>query len=235
MNIGRYCGDPKNHLATASILLVLTAAGCASPTGPPVSTRDGTAPAASSATTPAPAAAENCGNSNYPVMDIPSEARGEPTMKIPQPPGWETQQTKGEENLRVVLTNQALNANHFSPTVTVNMGGPTAEGWSPRKRSAQELFDDERSGIKITIPGTDIQSTVPATVCGQRAEISDYTTRLEGVSAPLFGKLLMVAAKSENETYLTVLTILTTDRDNPIYQRDSQAILDGFVVLPSDS
>lgn len=230
--------DPSRlgYLLTATALITVfgfMTAGCSNTTNPSPPSVDGR-PAAATPTTLTPAA-EDCGATNYPLIDIPSEAREEPRMKIPQPPGWEVRQTKGEEHLRFVLTNQALNANHFSPTVTVTMGGPTAGGWAPRQMSAQELFDDERSGIKSSIPGTEIQSSVPATVCGQPAEISDYTTRLEGVSAPLFGKLLMVAAKSENETYLAVLTVLTTDRDDPVYHRESQAILDGFVILPSDS
>lgn len=154
-------------------------------------------------------------------------------MQIPQPPGWEFAQIDaGEASARIVQSNQALTANQYAPTVAVVMDAvSTNGGWSPRQWSTQELFDDQRSGLELE--GADIQSTVPTTVCGQPAEISDYAMRLEGVSPLLFGKLVLVVVKSDNETYLAALTVTTSDRDNPIYQRDSQAIVDGFIILPS--
>ncbi len=67
-------------------------------------------------------------------------------------------------------------------------------------------------------------------------EISDYTMTLEDTSAaPLSNKMLTMVAEFENETYVAVVDVGTSEPDNPIYQRDMQAMLDGFVFLPSDS
>lgn len=68
-----------------------------------------------------------------------------------------------------------------------------------------------------------------------REDITEMTVSPEGVTATLSAKVLMAAAESENKTHGLALIVATTEPDNPTYQRDSQAILDGFVFLPSDS
>ncbi len=206
--------------AALSVVLVFTAAGCANLTSPLTSTVEGSPAAA------APSTAADCNKVNYPLIDIPPRARAEPTMQIPQPPGWEVVQTKRGQGLRSALTNQALTANQYAPTVAVTLGS------EPSQWSAQELFDEQRSGLVL---GAEFQSITPTTVCGQPAEISEYTMTPESVSAPLFVKLLMAVAESEDVTYLVALSVVTSEPDNPIYQRDSQAILDGFVFVPSGS
>lgn len=94
------------------------------------------------------------------------------------------------------------------------------------------MFDEVRSEMIDSGLGVEFQSVTPTTVCGQPAEIADYTMTTEGISAPLSSKMLMAAAESENETHIGAVAVVTTEPDNPIYQRDSQAILDGFVFLP---
>ncbi|MGB0972969.1 MAG: LpqN/LpqT family lipoprotein [Mycobacterium sp.] len=200
--------------AVASIVLVSAAAGCSNPTNP---------------TTGEPSTSADCNRVDYPLVDIPPRSGDAPAMQIPQPPGWEVGQTdeKEHQRLRFVQTNQALAANHYAPTSAVTLSS------HPGQWPAQELFDEANSALIDSGFAEGIQSR-PTTVCGQPAEISDYTMTLDGVSAPMSAKALMAVAESENETYLAVLTITTTEPDNPIYQRDSQAILDGFAIVIKD-
>ncbi|MCH9736707.1 MAG: LpqN/LpqT family lipoprotein [Actinomycetia bacterium] len=207
---------------TVSGMLVFAAAGCANPTNP--SSVD------ESPTVEAPNTAAGCQTVNVPLVDIPPQSGGATTMQIPQPPGWEISpiDESEHERLRFVQTNQDLAANQYAPTSAVTLGSYPGE-WP-----AQELFDEANSELSRSGFAGEIQSSA-ATVCGQPAEISDYTMTLDGVSTPLFAKALMAVTTSGNETHIAVLTVTTTEPDNPIYQRDSQTILDGFVFLPSDS
>ncbi|MCH9729979.1 MAG: hypothetical protein K0U84_09960, partial [Actinomycetia bacterium] len=164
---------------------------------------------------------------DYPLVDIPSHTSGAPTMQIPQPPGWEDRQIDG---VGFALSNPALTANHFSPSALVVLESEPSH-WSS---SAQSMFDEARSVLTKMGRGVDIQSITPTTVCGQPAEISNYTQTEEFVGAPISVKMLMAVASSDSLTYLVALTVATTEPDNPTYQRDSQAIVDGFVFLPSE-
>ncbi len=158
---------------------------------------------------------------------IPKRTVGEPTMMIPEPPGWEIVQFEGMES-RFALANRALtNANQFTPRAVVNLDSRESEPGVDWSSKAQAVFDEARSDLRV-----EFQSVAPTTVCGQQAEISEYTQPAEGLSAPVFTKLLMLVAESENVTYLAQLRVSTTEPDNPTYQRDSQAMLDGFVYLP---
>ncbi|MGD9618573.1 MAG: LpqN/LpqT family lipoprotein [Mycolicibacterium sp.] len=162
-----------------------------------------------------------------PLVDIPPRKWGEPTLKIPQPPGWEfVQIDEGDESARFELANPALSAHpQTAPNAVVTLGT------DPRYSSAQELFDEADTEM-INIGFEREMKPSAATVCGQPAQLGKYTIALEGMSNPVFAKVLLVAAQSESESYLANLFVATSEPDNPIYQRDSQAILDGFVFLP---
>lgn len=231
-------GRRRRVTAAVSGVLVLAAAGCSNPTTPqastaessPTSVEDSPTATAPSTATDTPAAA-GCRGVSYPLAYIPKRTVTDPTMMIPRPPGWDIVEFEGMES-RFALANRALsNANEFTPRAIVNLDAREPEpgvDWPPK---AQAMFDEARSAMLDL--RAEFQSSTPTTVCGQQAEISEYTQPAEGLSAPVVTKLLMLVAESENVTYLAQLRVSTTEPDNPTYQRDSQAMLDGFVYLPS--
>jgi hypothetical protein len=44
----------------------------------------------------------------------------------------------------------------------------------------------------------------------------------------------MVAATFDTSTYVTTVTVQSTDPDNPVYTRDTDTVLTGFQMLPPD-
>lgn len=236
-------------VALSVILLGFVAVGCANLTNPLTSTIEGSPTAAApvvSTHTPTPA---NCTKVNYPLIDVPSSTTGEPEMRIPRPPGWqditdmeaiqdEFAETDAEGISFMQLANPALiTADGFGPNAVVVMESWQSEPGVSLSQEAQEFFAWSESDL-MTQLGAEFQSIVATTVCGQPAEIIEYTAPTaspEGVSATISGKVLMAVAESKDTTYGVGLIMATTEPDNPTYQRDSQAILDGFVFRPSDS
>jgi len=208
--------------AVVSGVLVFAAAGCSNTTNPPT--------------------VADCNKVDFPLIDIPPRTTGEPTMKIPQPPGWEVvpvdvgtlpppppglEGFDSADILEITLVNRALGT-----TADFMMLPVEAELPGEELPSAAQAFDVQQAALISR--GLDIQSVVPATVCGQQAEISEYTQAAKGGNLPVSAKILVVLAESENVTYLATLNVLTNEPDNPTYQRDSQAMLDGLVFLPPD-
>ncbi|MCH9729563.1 MAG: LpqN/LpqT family lipoprotein [Actinomycetia bacterium] len=210
--------------AAASVVLGLAAAGCAN------SNNSSTPSVGDAPTAVALSTAAGCHKVSYPLVGIPRRTPGEPIMQIPKPPGWEVVPIdEGDQSARFELANPALTANETAPNAVVVLRS------EPGHRPAQSIFDDARSEL-INMGFNEVQSeSNAATVCGQPAEIGEYTTTMEGMSYSVFTKLLMVVAEAENETYIAALFVGTTEPDNPIYQRDSQAIFDGFLFFPPDS
>lgn len=226
-------GDPgrwRQRVSTAVliVMLVLVTAGCSNTTDPTSSVGHSAPTAAPTANTHTPTAAD-CTEVDFPLIDIPPRAEGEPTVKIPQPPGWEDMTQRIGTSNRFALANPALNANHAITTATVDLDSDPGS-WSP-----QELFDYEVSNL-ISKAGAEIQSITATTVCGQPAQIVEFTSDTfghdgaEGVSSTVTG--LMAVAEFDNISYAVNLLVATSEPDNPSYQRDSKAILDGFVFLP---
>jgi len=200
----------------SAVLLGFAAAGCSNPPNPPSSSVE---------YSPTPA---GCNEVNYPLADIPPRAEGEPMMKIPQPPGWNNA-TGWHPESRFALSNRAFNVNDGVTTAYVYLKP------MPSHVSVQEIFDYASSSL-ISEDGAEIQSITPTTVCGQPAQITEYTRTIKspkGESQPISGKMLTAVTESEDMTHAVQLSVATAEPDNPTYQRDSQAMLDGFVYLPS--
>lgn len=235
-------------VAISVLLLGLAAVGCVNLAKPTTSTIEGSPVAAAPIVNAHTPTAADCNNVNYPLIDIPQSTSGEPTMQIPRPPGWqdvtEMEAIQDEvseaeaEGISFVLANPALiTADQFGPNAVVGMESWESEPGVSLTQAAQEFFAWSESDL-MTHLAAEFQSIVATTVCGQPAEMIEFTAPTvspEGVSATMSGKLLMAVAESDNKTYGVALIIVTTEPDNLVYQRDSQAILDGFVLLPQDS
>lgn len=67
-----------------------------------------------------------------------------------------------------------------------------------------------------------VQSRTAGTVCGHPSSTITYTLQNRPVTA------LITAAEDGAKTWAAIVTIQTTDPDNPAYVASKQAILDGF-------
>lgn len=208
--------DFRSLIAVVTIALSFVVAGCNKPA--PSSESEG--PTSGGTATASPAAAD-CATVDAPLTNIPP-GDGEPALSIPQPPGWEPAPDVANEIISFAMVNRGLVSAEFAPTAVVTH--ESVEGEVP----ADDIFESNRSTL-TSAGGTDLTVT-PSTVCGLSAERVEYTCPTTGQVGPRPCRLLSVVSPTRDRTFLFTVTVQTTDPTNPTYQRDSDAILEGFRV-----
>jgi hypothetical protein len=195
---------------------LLAAPGCAKVvTGSPV--RD------AHAAQPEP---NDCEQVSVPLTAIDARAAAEPQLKIPQPPGWERASALDSEVIRFTMRNKDLSANNFMPTAVV-----TLESVPGASTDSKTIFDQERAALVEKLGATGLQ-IVETTRCGDDAELVDYDAPAMGRIPPRKIKTLMVAGTFSDRTYVSTVTVQSTDPDNTVYARDTSTVLTGFQMLP---
>ena len=74
-------------------------------------------------------------------------------------------------------------------------------------------------------------STTETTRCGDEAELVDYDAPSMGRIPPRKVRTLMVAGTFHNNTFVSTVTVQSTDPGNSVYARDTDAVLTGFQML----
>ena len=207
---------PYMLIATLTAVALLAAPGCSKVVA-------GTA--AKDAHVPKPKPTD-CEEVSAPLTSIDSRADGEPQLKIPQPSGWERASMLDSDVIRFTMRNKDLASNKFMPTAVV-----TLETLSGGDSDTKSIFDQERAALVDRLGATGLQ-TMETTRCGDQAEIVDYDAPSMGNIPPRKVKTLMVAATYNDNTYVTTVTVQSTDPDNATYSRDTGTVLAGFQMLP---
>ncbi len=176
----------------------------------------------------ADAKGSQCKQVSAPLTSIPSQAAGEPQLRIPQPPGWQRASMLDSAIIRFTMGNKALAADDFMPTAVV-----TLESVPGGNTDHKTIFDQERAALIDRLGAAGLQ-TVETTLCGVTAEIVSYDAPSMGRIPPRKIKTLMVANAFNANTYVATVTVQSTEPDNRTYARDTETILTGFQMLPPE-
>jgi hypothetical protein len=174
------------------------------------------------------AKSSSCEHVSAPLTPIDPHSDGEPRLRIPQPPGWERASMLDSDVIRFTMRNKDLVANNFMPTAVV-----TLESVPGAATNDETIFDQERAALVDRLGATGLH-TKQITLCGDKAELVDYDAPGMGRIPPRKIRTLMVAATFDTSTYVTTVTVQSTDPDNPVYTRDTDTVLTGFQMLPPD-
>jgi len=164
------------------------------------------------------ASAAGCANSELPLLEIGANAPDEPSMAVPQPPGWEVVDSGSRTDvIRAVLANAELTdtAAKFSPTAVV-----TLEDLTGKARSPEDAIKGELAGL-----GAQFQEQSSGTVCGHPSAVASY---ISSAKPPTSVTTLVVADEFDNKLFAATLTIQSTQPDDQVYSDDRQLMLDGF-------
>jgi hypothetical protein len=171
------------------------------------------------------ATASDCTSVDAPMASIPDHGNDEPVMKIPQPDGWERMTLMDSELIRFTMRNEGLARDGFAPTVVVTLESHRGIA-EPR-----EVFQAQQDALETAIGATDVRVT-PSTLCELPAETISYTTPPLGMLPPHPARVLTAVLHTDDTTYAMTMTVQSADPGNPTYQRDAEAILTGFQMLP---
>lgn len=201
-----------------SILVALTgavvavgAAGCSSPQSLTVASNSPAGPSTPSAA----ASAAGCATSDVRMVALESKAADEPMLSVPAPTGWEYTAAMNSPMIRGAVANTGLRAHDFTPNAVV-----TLEDLTGKVASAQQGVDAEIASVEQG--GMAVQSRTAGTVCGYPSSTITYTLQNRPVTA------LITAAEDGPRIWAAIVTVQTTDPDNPTYIAGKKAILDGF-------
>lgn len=170
------------------------------------------------------ATAAECTAVDVALSTIPSQATGEPVLKIPQPDGWERVTMMDSELIRYAMRNIDLVSDGFAPTAVVTLES------QPGRSEPDEVFEAQRRGLESGLGATDVR-TAETTLCGLPAETVDYTIPADGGLPPHPARVVCAVLQTDDRTYAMTVTVQGAEPENPTYKRDSEAILTGFQML----
>jgi hypothetical protein len=215
---------PPTLRAAVAAAALLATAGCANViTGTAVS---GPHPPAAETAHPPPAKSDPCKHVSAPMTLIDPHDDGEPRLRIPQPPGWERASALDSDVIRFTMRNKELLADNFMPTAVVTLESVPIE--APDNHA---IFEQERAALVDRLGATGLHSRATS-LCGDDAELVDYDAPSMGRIPPRKVRTLMVAADFGGSTFVTTVTVQSTDPDNPVYSHDTDTVLTGFQMLP---
>jgi hypothetical protein len=172
--------------------------------------------------------ASQCTKVDAKLTKVPFHVDDEPVLKIPQPDGWERVTMMDSELIRFTMRNPSLATDNFAPTAVVTLES------QPGAHDPQEVFDAQSAVLEQGVGATDVQST-PGMLCGLQSETISYVTPPIGPIAPHPAKVVCAVLQTDEKTFAMTVTVQSADPDNPTYQKDSEAILTGFQMLPPPS
>ena len=167
-----------------------------------------------------------CTPVDAPLITVPRVDADEPTIRIPQPPGWERVEGRDTDLLRYTMSNKSLQNGNFIPTIVIALESVADE------MTADEVFEAQRKSIAGLGVPEDAMKIDNVEICGLPAQIVNYQIPQLSVVQPHPGTALFVAYRSDLRTYCAGLTVQTTAPGNMTYKRDAETMVSGFQVLP---
>ncbi|MBX7454710.1 LpqN/LpqT family lipoprotein [Mycolicibacterium sp. 3033] len=165
-----------------------------------------------------------CASVSAPLVDVPQKNPREPQLRVPKPQGWERNTMMDNQIIRFAIVAQDLIADQFAPNAVVTLESV---------RGSQDpdiVFEQNRSNLTTMMGAFDLK-TESNTTCGLPSETTTYTAPAMGPAPQRPIIMHAVVAQTPSATYLSTLTVQTTDATNPTYVRDSGEIVDGFQLL----
>ncbi len=174
-----------------------------------------------------------CTKVDAPLTTVPPAPSGpddsEPTMRVPQPEGWDRITKMDSEMIRFTMGNRALGVTGFAASAVVTIES------HPGELDASSFFDEARDAMKSAFDTGDLDYT-DGTICGLPAQTMHYVLPQGGaLKQEVSATAVMVVVFTGRKTYGVVLTIQSPVPDDPDYQRDAELITTGFQVLAPDS
>jgi hypothetical protein len=194
---------------------------------------DGRAVAAEATAARAAADDSQCTKVDAPMTDVdpapgpPDDS--EPTMRIPQPDGWERATELDSEMIRFTMHNTQLGNDRLAAAAVITIESHRGE------IKADDFFDQSRQGLIQSFGGEGLTYD-DHTLCGLPAQTIHYTLPAQmaaGQAVP--ATVVVVVAFSGNTTYGIALTMQSPRSDAPAYNRDLETITTGFQVLAPDA
>jgi hypothetical protein len=124
------------------------------------------------------------------------------------------------------MSDKALTANEFMPTTVI-----TLESVAGEQTDYRALFGQERSGLIERAGATGLRAS-ETTLCGDKAEMIDYQVPASDQIPARTGRMLLVIAPFGGSTYVSAITVQSTEPNRPEYVHDLDTILTGFQMLP---
>jgi hypothetical protein len=174
-----------------------------------------------------------CTKVDAPLTTVPAAAGApddsEPTMRVPQPEGWDRITKMDSEMIRFTMGNKALGVTGFGASAVVTIES------HPGELDASSFFDQARDAMASSFGDVDLDYS-DGTVCGLPAQTMHYILPQGGaLKQEVSATAVMVVVFTGSKTYGVVLTIQSPVAENPDYQRDAETITTGFQVLAPDS
>jgi len=192
---------PKRFaLSTAAALLsfgLLTGCGV---------TKDLTPLKATASTAPAEGTASpDCTAVDGPLLTAKHEA-GEPEIALPQPDGWERNESLDSQVIRLVIGNPSLTRNGFAPNIVITVGTHPSD--------VEAAFRTELAGMESS-GSTAIGSPETTTICGYPARTAGYTAAPMGSTpARPMTTTFVGIEKGESSTFIVALVGQSTNPDD---------------------
>jgi hypothetical protein len=160
-------------------------------------------------------------------VDVPTKDPNEPRLRIPQPAGWERVEGFDNDEVRMVLRNDALGNGTHAPTITILVEeGPASVTTADQLLHAEVQNLDEQGFTNI--------AETPATVCGFAAK---KVTFIDPPSDTARGKLparpttvVMAAPNFDGHLWGAGVLIQATS-DDATFTADLNTVLAGFQIL----
>lgn len=177
------------------------------------------------------ASVEECTWVEGELVDVPTprgvSAQTDPVLRIPQPDGWNRITVLDSQMIRFVMRADDLAVRGVAPTAVVTLESHRGE------LSARDFFDEQRKQVSdLGVKELTLEDT---TLCGLPAVRGHYLAPLLGTASPRRADLLSAVMYTEGRTFGVAVTVQSADEEDPVYQRDKAAILDGFQMLPPGS
>ena len=166
-----------------------------------------------------------CTPVDAPLTTIRAENDEEPILKVPQPDGWKRVTMAGPELIRFTMRNAGLAAGPFAPTAVVTLESVAGD------RDPDQVFEAQLDSLQQGAGATDVKVTA-TTVCDLPAEIVTYTTPSIGPIPPHPAKVLCAVLRTDERTFAATLTLQSAAVTDPDYDKQADAIMRGFQVLP---
>ncbi|WP_336670165.1 hypothetical protein [Tsukamurella sp. USMM236] len=203
-------------------VVVLGATGCSQTTGgdPVAASTSATTSAAQSAAASTAAKPGDCAAVSGRVLTLPKKAAGEPVLGLPQPAGWERETSQDSDVIRGAIVNKDLVSDAFAANAVITL--ENAKGMT-----AQQALDSQVDSLRQGLKVTGLQP-VPGTLCGYPSTTVTYT--MPGSTPNHKSTTLAVSIPDGVTLWSVTITVQSKMPDDPLYRRDSQAILTGLQI-----
>lgn len=164
-----------------------------------------------------------CNHVDAPLVDIPTQGDAEPQLRVPQPDGWQRDDSLDNQLIRYRMVNKAMTRYILAPNVVVSLVHLS-------NVDAATEFDKQLASLRAMPSNTNVVST-RGKQCGYPAATLGLTQPAVAPGTPqraLRARSMLIGTGAQQ--FLATATVQSNDPDNPVYQKDAQMILDGLQV-----